>query len=190
MLVRDWMSPASITLPSEMQILEALRIMNSKGIPRIMVLHAGKVSGIVSSAELYEQLSEGSSTLLCRKSLADLLPASVAALAPDDPLDRAAQFLFETARFALPVLEHGSAVGVISAFDVCRAFRKVFSVRSEDAASLVMMNASRKNDLLEEIRHRTNGSAIQSLLAYPSSRQEWQVMVRLEPAESKLESCA
>jgi hypothetical protein len=81
-------------------------------------------------------------------------------------------------------------VGVISAFDVCRAFRKVFSVRSEDAASLVMMNASRKNDLLEVIRHRTNGSAIQSLLAYPSSRQEWQVMVRLEPAESKLESCA
>jgi CBS domain-containing protein len=190
MRVREWMSPGIVLVPSETHLMEALRCMNSKGIARLGVLHSGEVAGIVTRIDLYEQLEGGASGLLCRKSLADLLPRSVASVTPDDPLDRAAQLLFETGRSALPVLDGGQAAGAITPIDICRAFRHIFGARSLDAPSIMMMNAPRESDLLDQIRRRTDGSAIQTLLAYPASRREWQVMIRLGPGVPVKEKCA
>ncbi|HXX92456.1 MAG TPA: CBS domain-containing protein, partial [Planctomycetota bacterium] len=188
--VRDWMAPGMVLVPSDTPLIEALRCMNSKGIPRLGVLRAGQVWGVVTRIELYEQLEGTASGLLCRRSLADLLPATVSSLSPDDPLDRAAQLLFETGRPALPVLEGSAAAGVITPMDICRAFRHIFGVRSQDSPAIMLLNAPREVDLLDQIRQRTDGSAIQSLLAYPSSGREWQVMIRLGPVAPKMEKCA
>jgi CBS domain-containing protein len=190
MRVREWMSPGMVLVPSETPLMEALRCMNSKGLPRLGVLRSGQVAGIVTRVELYEQLEGSGSGLLCRRSLADLLPGVVAFLTPDDPLDRAAQLFSETGRPALPVLEGGAAAGAITPMDICRAFRHIFGARSPESPSIMMMNAPRESDLLDQIRQRTDGSAIQSLLVYPASGREWQVMIRLGPGAPKKEKCA
>ena len=190
MLVREWMSAGLVLVPSETPLMEGLRFMNSRGIPRVGILHSGQVGGIVTRLDLYEQLEGTASGLLCRKSLADLLPRSPAWVTLDDSLDRAAQLRFESGRSALSVLESsGAAAGAIAPLDICRAFRHIFGARTWDAPAVMMMNAPRESDLLDQIRRRTDGSSIQSLLAYPASIREWQVMIRLVPGAKK-EKCA
>jgi len=196
MRVKDWMSPGIILIPAETQLMEALRFMNSKAIQRVGVMQGGEIVGVVARFELYEHLEGSCSGLLSRKCVGDAVPRALPAVSTDDPLDRAAQLLFDTGRPAIPVMEAGVAVGVLTPLDVCRAFRHAFGAHSGEASRIMLMNASRERDLLDEIRLRTEGSTIQSLLAYPVGR-EWQVMVRLGAAvppaavpELRFEKCA
>ena len=181
MRVKDWMTPGIILIPAETQLMEALRFMNSKAIQRVGVMQGGEIVGVVARFELYEHLEGSCSTLLSRKCVGDALSGTRSTVMSDDSLDRAAQLLVETGRPAIPVMEAGVTAGVITPLDVCRAYRHIFGVRSEEAPRIMMMNASRDRDLLDEIRLRTKASAIQSLLAYPTGR-EWQIMVRLGAA--------
>ena len=180
MRVRNWMSPGIVLLTSDTSILEALRFMNSKGISRIGVIHAGHIAGVLSRDELYGQLESPGSTLISRKTIRDLCPTIPVFVTLDDTLDRAAQLFTESNAAALPVLDGPTAAGVITPWDVCRAFRQVFGLRPHDApATVVLLNVPRESDLLEQIGRRTHHESIQSLLAYPASVREWQVMIRL-----------
>ena len=184
MRVRDWMTPGVVLLTSETSILEALRFVNSKGIDRLGVIRAGHILGIVTRNELYAHLEGSTSTLVSRRTLGDAVPRIPVFLTIDDSLDEAARQFHETGRPALAVLDGGEAAGIITPWDLCRAFRQVFGPRLDEAPQVILLNASRERDLLDEIRHRTHHTPIQSLLAYPASGREWQVMIRLAPAAS------
>jgi len=183
MIVRQWMSKKFVLLPIETSLPDALRFLNSKGIHLVGVLRHGHMAGAVSRAEIYEMLESGDPmTLLSRKTLASVVPPSATTVFADDPIDRAARFIVERGLPAVPVMDRDDMVGVITPTDICRALSEIMGSRGSDAPVVMTMTATRETDLLTEISRRSHGHSIQSLLAYPMSAQEWQLMLKMKAA--------
>jgi predicted transcriptional regulator len=182
MIVRQWMSTQFVLLPIETSLPDALRFLNSKGINLVGVLRHGHMAGAVTRAEIYEMLESGDPmTLLSRKTLASVVPPTATVVYADDPIDRAARFIFERGLPAVPVMNRDDMVGVITPIDLCRALVEIMGRRA-DASIVMTMTTPRGSDLLAEMGRRSGGHAIQSLLAYPTSDKEWQVMMRMKSA--------
>jgi predicted transcriptional regulator len=193
MIVRQWMSTVFVLLPIETSLPDALRFLNSKGIDLVGVLRHGHMAGAVTRAEIYEMLETGDPmTLLSRKTLASVVPPTATTVFADDPVDRAARFLIDRGLPAVPVMHRDDMVGVITPKDICRAMCEIMgSARLLDAPVVMTMTATRETDLLEEIGRRSRGHSIQSLLAYPMSAKEWQVLLRMKAdAPRPAEKCA
>ena len=181
MIVRQWMSPKFVLLPIETSLPDALRFMNSKGINLAGVLRHGHMAGAVTRAEIYEMLESGDPmTLLSRKSLASVVPPTATTVFADDPLDRAARLIVERGLPALPVMDRDDMVGVLTPTDVCRAVSDMMGTRGAEAPVVMTMTTSRKSGLLEEMERRSRGHSIVSVVAYPTSSQEMQVMMRMK----------
>jgi len=181
MIVRHWMSAQFVLLPIETSLPDALRFLNSKGISRVGVLRSGHMAGAVTRSEIYEMLESGDPmTLLSRKTLAAVVPPSATTVFPDDPIDRAAKYMVERGLPAVPVMNRDDMVGIITPVDICRAMCVMMGTHAVEAPLVITMTASRQADLLTEVARRSRGHSIQSLLAYPATPQEWQVMVRMK----------
>jgi predicted transcriptional regulator len=180
MLVRQWMSSKFAMLPVETSLPDALRHLNSKGILLVGVLRHGHIAGAVTRAEVYEALETGDPmTLLSRRTLASVIPPTATVVFADDPVDHAARFIIERGLPAVPVIHKDDMVGIITPLDICRAFCEMLGSRTADAPLRMTLTTSRETNLLEEIARRSRGCSIQSMLAYPTSSKEWQVMLRM-----------
>jgi predicted transcriptional regulator len=181
MIVRQWMSTKFVLLPIETSLPDALRFLNTKGISLVGVLRHGHMAGAVSRAEIYEMLESGDPmTLLSRKTLASVVPPSATTVFADDPVDRAARFIVDRGLPAVPVMDRDDMVGVITPTDIARALCEIMGARSVESPVVMTMTAARESDLLTEISRRSRGHSIQSLVAYPMSSKEWQVMLKMK----------
>jgi predicted transcriptional regulator len=186
MIVRHWMSPKFVLLPIETSLPDALRFLNSKGINLAGVLRHGHIAGAVTRSEIYEMLESGDPmTLLSRKTLASVVPPTATLVYADDPIDRAARFICDRNLPAVPVMQKDEMVGIITPPDICRALVDILGTRNPDASMVMTLTTPRGSDLLAEIRRRSEGLSLQSLVAYPTAAKEWQVMLRMrgEPAK-------
>jgi len=208
MIVRHWMAAKFALLPIETSLPDELRFLNSKGINLVGVLRHGHVAGAVTRAEIYEMLESGDPmTLLSRKTLASVVPPSATTVFADDPIDRAARFICERGLPAVPVMMKDEMVGIITPPDVCRALCEILGSRSHEASMVMTLTTPRGSDLLAEISRRSEGHALQSLVAYPMPNRDWQVMLRMRgepsiavppplpaaapaPVDQPLEKCA
>src|SRR3954470_6256370 len=180
------MSSKFVLLPIETSLPDALRFLNSKGINLVGVLRHGHMAGAVTRSEIYEMLESGDPmTLLSRKTLASVVPPSPTTVFADDPIDRAARLMSERGLPAVPVMQKDEMVGVITPPDICRALCEIMGARSPESSLVMTLTTSRNGDLLEEIRRRSQGLSIQSLLAYPTTNREWQVMLRMRSDSPK-----
>ena len=186
MIVRQWMSSKFVLLPIETSLPDALRFLNSKGINLVGVLRHGHMAGAVTRSEIYEMLESGDPmTLLSRKTLSSVVPPSPTTVFADDPVDRAARFITERGLPAVPVMQKDEMVGIITPSDICRALCEIMGARIPESSLVMTLTTSRNGDLLEEIRRRSQGLSIQSLLAYPTPDREWQVMLRMRSESPK-----
>jgi acetoin utilization protein AcuB len=180
MIVREWMSPPWDALPSERTLLDAVRFMNQRGAPGVVVTREGRPCGALSLAQATLALDSGDpSVLLSRTTLSSIVSPALPTISSDDPLERAARILSERPIGALPVVWNRELVGVLTPQDVCRAFCEVLGSRAWDAPTTLILTAPRGCDVLEEIRRRTGGAPLHSLLAYPTPQQDWQIHVRM-----------
>lgn len=181
MIVRQWMSTKFALLPIETSLPDALRFLNSRSTNLVGVLRNGHMAGAVTRSEIYEMLESGDPmTLLSRRTLASVVPPSATIVYADDPLDRAARFIVERGLPAVPVMDRDDMVGVLTPTDVCRAMVDMMGARAPEAPVVMSMTTSRKNRLLEEIERRSAGHTIVSMIAYPTSAQEMQVLLRMK----------
>ena len=180
MIVRHWMSPKFALLPIETSLPDALRFLNSKGLFLVGVLRHGHVAGAVTRAEIYEMLETGDPmTLLSRKTLASVVPPSATTVFADDPVDRAARFIVERGLPAVPVMQKDDMVGIITPTDICRALCEILGSKSQESSMVMTLTTPKESDLLAEIGRRSQGLALQSLVAYPTPNRDWQVMLRM-----------
>jgi predicted transcriptional regulator len=183
MIVRHWMSTQFVLLPMETSLPDALRFLNSKGINLVGVLRSGHLAGAVTRSEIYEMLESGDPmTLLSRKTLASVIPPSPTIVYADDPLDRAARLIVERGLPAAPVMNKDDMVGIITPVDICRAMVEMMGARVLEAPVVMTMTTPREADLLAEVARRSRGHTVQSIVAYPSSPKEWQVMLKMKSA--------
>ncbi len=178
MVVRPWMTSPTVALLTETSLPDALRFMEGKNLHHCAVMGSRGFAGTVSRAELYRMLASGGpvggSTRRC---LGDVLIRSPLSVPRDLPIERAAEMMLLNHVFAMPILEDGRLYGMITSSEILRAFTYVMGV-CEGGARLVL-NSSEGGDLLDEIRQRSCGLTIRSLVACPDPSGGREVVMRV-----------
>jgi acetoin utilization protein AcuB len=126
--VADFMTPNPFTLEPEDSLMQALEIMRLRGVRRIPIVLAGMLVGLLVEGDLkraepstlsqsqedFTRVMEG--TTISRIMIQNPVTVSVAT-----PLIEAARTLHSTKYGALPVVEDGRLVGIITDNDMLRA---------------------------------------------------------------------
>src|SRR5579884_2521572 len=131
MLVRDRMTSPAITVSPETDKTTALRTMYVHKIHRLPVVDEhGRLVGIVTQRDLLERGSAATP-------LRDIMTPGPYTTAPDVPIVRAAALMRTVGIGALPVVDRGQVVGIITESDIFDAFLELLGARHEGARVVV-----------------------------------------------------
>ena len=128
--VRDLMTISCVTAPPTMPVLEARQLMLEKRIRHLLVTDGPKLVGIVTDRDIRLNLPSPATGLsvweinylLARMTVAAVMSKSVVTLESGRDATEAAQLLLDHKIGALPVVDGGDLVGIITETDLLRAF--------------------------------------------------------------------
>ncbi len=137
MLVRDWMTPAPVTITPDTPVIDAIKLLKEQGFRRLPVMQDGKLVGIVTDKDLKDAMPSKATTLsiwelnylLSKLSVSEVMAKPVITVTADEPLEEAALLMEEYKVGGLPVLEDGQLVGIITITDVLKAFIEVMGLK-------------------------------------------------------------
>ncbi|HUH07113.1 MAG TPA: CBS domain-containing protein [Egibacteraceae bacterium] len=131
MKVRDWMTPDPVTVTLRTSVLSARRLVHLYGIRHLPVVAEGaRVVGMVSDRELLtndpliaQALSTLQSDLLSGRyrQVEAVMASPVPTANADEPIAAAADLMLQERIAALPVLDRGRLVGILTTTDCLRA---------------------------------------------------------------------
>jgi CBS domain-containing protein len=129
MLVRDLMTAKPITIDPETPMLDARQRMVEERIRHLIVVENDHVVGIVTDRDIRLNLPSPATSLsvweinflLAKLTVRSVMTASVLIIEPDRPLREAARLMVDHKIGALPVVDGGRLVGIITESDFVRA---------------------------------------------------------------------
>ena len=132
MKVQDLMTISCITAPPTMPVLEARPLMLEKRIRHLLVTDGPKLVGIVTDRDIRLNLPSPASSLsvweinylLARMTVGSVMSKDVVTIGSGADAREAAQMLLDHRIGALPVVDQGRLVGIITETDLLRAFVK------------------------------------------------------------------
>jgi acetoin utilization protein AcuB len=133
MLVRALMTGAPITLPPDISIFEARRLMDGARIRHVLVTLGGDLLGIVTDRDIRLNMPSQATSLsvwelnylLAKVTVGEVMTRSVITVGPDLDARDAAQIMLDHKIGALPVIDEGKLIGIVTETDMLRAFVKV-----------------------------------------------------------------
>ncbi|HHV35565.1 MAG TPA: CBS domain-containing protein [Syntrophomonadaceae bacterium] len=139
MRVRDKMTRDPVAITPQTTIADALALMREGDFRRLPVLHRGKLVGIVTDRDLSEVSPSPATSLsvfelnylLSRTKIGTVIKKQqqVISISPDDYLEKAALIMRDHQIGAIPVLEDGKLVGIITESDIFDAFIEMMGLR-------------------------------------------------------------
>ena len=132
MKIRDLMTEKPITVGLDTPVLEARQIMISKRIRHLLVTDGPRLAGMVTDRDIRLNLPSPATSLsvweinylLARLSVESVMTKALVTVSPGwDPRD-AAVLMLDHKIGALPVVNNGELVGIITETDLLRAFVK------------------------------------------------------------------
>jgi acetoin utilization protein AcuB len=138
MLVKDWMSPAPLTVSPETPVLEALRLLKERGFRRLPVVEGSKLIGIVTDKDLKDAMPSKATTLsvwelnylLSKLTVREVMATEVLTVNALETLEDAALRLQERKLGGVPVLDNaGALVGILTITDVLGALVRVLGLK-------------------------------------------------------------
>jgi CBS domain-containing protein len=132
-LVRDWMTPNPVTVSPSTSLRKAHWLMIDNKVRRLPVMDDEHLVGIVTMEDLRRaEPSTGIgldlvkiTDMLSRMTVRQLMTKDPQAISPEAPLIEAARMMLEQEISALPVIENGQLVGIITESDIFRAYVKL-----------------------------------------------------------------
>ena len=132
MKVRDLMTISCVTAPPTMPVLEARQLMIEKRIRHLLVSEGPKLVGIVTDRDIRLNLPSPATSLsvweinylLARMTLASVMTKNVVTVESSREATEAGQLMLDHKIGALPVVDRGLLVGIITETDLLRAFVK------------------------------------------------------------------
>jgi len=129
MLVRDLMTIKPITVGTEMPMLDARQRMAEAHIRHLIVVQDGNVIGIVTDRDIRLNVPSPATSLssweitylLARLTVGEVMTKSVMVIGPDRPLGEAARIMIDHKIGALPVVDSGRLIGIITETDFVKA---------------------------------------------------------------------
>lgn len=138
MLVKDWMTPAPLTVSKDTPVLEALKLLKERGFRRLPVVDGSKLLGIVTDKDLKDAMPSKATTLsvwemnylLSKLVVREVMAHPVMTARADESLEDAAIRMQEHKIAGLPVVDgNGALVGILTITDVLRALVTVLGLR-------------------------------------------------------------
>ena len=131
MTIRELMTGAVITVHPETPVLEARDLMTRERIRHLLVTEPnGALGGIVTDRDIRLNLPSRATSLsvweinhlLTKLTVGEVMTRSVITIGPDRPARDGARIMLDHKIGALPVVEGGRLVGIITETDLVRAF--------------------------------------------------------------------
>ncbi|OGK83377.1 MAG: hypothetical protein A2W08_08705 [Candidatus Rokubacteria bacterium RBG_16_73_20] len=136
--VAQWMTAPAVTIRAAAPAREAVELMRARRIRHLPVVdEAGRLVGIVTDRDLrqmvfdpavQERLAELGEVLQAR-TVGEVMTWGVITVAPTTGIRAAARLMHEQKIGALPVVEDGRVVGMLTEHDVLRAFEQLVRER-------------------------------------------------------------
>jgi acetoin utilization protein AcuB len=133
MKIRDLMTAGPITTGPDTPVIDARKLMLGKRIRHLLVTDGPKLVGIVTDRDIRLNLPSPATSLsvwevnylLARLTVASVMTKALVTVSPErDPRD-AAVLMLDHQIGALPVVDGGQLVGIITETDLLRAFVKM-----------------------------------------------------------------
>lgn len=158
MYVKNHMTPNPYTLQPDATIADALDLMRSKKIRRLPVVKNGKLAGIVTERKLLEVSPSPATSLsifeinylLSKTKIDTIMTKNVLTVNPDSLIEEAAILMRNNDIGALPVVEDGKLVGIITETNIFDAFISILSFRERGTRLTIFIDQD-KPGLLEKI---------------------------------------
>jgi acetoin utilization protein AcuB len=132
--VKDFMMRGPVTIQSDALVQGAAQLMRSRKLRHLPVVdHGGRLVGIVTDRDLRQvifdpgvqaRLGEAADALRTLK-VREIMTWGVVTVRPESAIRDAAWLMREQRVGALPVVDHGRLVGILTERDVLRAFEDV-----------------------------------------------------------------
>jgi acetoin utilization protein AcuB len=129
MLVRDLMSAPVETLDARATCAEAATLFEERGLRRAPVTRAGVVVGMLTDRDLARILpgniaaiEKGTAHPAFKRHIDSVIKAELYSVHPNDHIEQAAQIMLRAKVGALPVLDEGRAVGILTESDIFKLF--------------------------------------------------------------------
>ncbi|HKY53607.1 MAG TPA: CBS domain-containing protein, partial [Anaerolineales bacterium] len=127
-IVRDWMTPNPITITLQTTLPEARQLMDEHFVRRLPVVHRGRLVGIVTRGDIREAQASTVTTLgvyelnylLDHLPVKEFMAYEPITISADATIAEAARRMQQHKVGALPVVEYGELVGIITESDLCR----------------------------------------------------------------------
>ena len=113
--VREHMSTQVVTVGAADSVAEAIATRDSIDIRHLPVVQEGRLVGMVSDRDLRRARGQG---LGAEASVEEIMVSDVQTLTPSDQLSRAAAIMSERKISALPIVEDGALVGIVTTTDL------------------------------------------------------------------------
>jgi CBS domain-containing protein len=129
MRVRDLMTAKPITVAPGTPMLEARQRMVEERIRHLVVVEDGRVAGIVTDRDIRLNLPSPATSLsvweinflLARLTVGNVMTSTVLVVEPDRPVAEAARIMIDHKIGALPIVDDGQLVGILTESDFVRA---------------------------------------------------------------------
>ena len=133
MSVREWMTKDPLTVSPQTSVFRAWRVMQERRIKHLPVLDGDRLMGIVSDSDLRLALPSPATSLeaheinylLDRMTVSEVMAKPVVTVTISTPLQDAAWTLLRHRIGALPVMEGGALVGILTRSDVLGSFAAI-----------------------------------------------------------------
>ncbi|MGQ9780048.1 MAG: CBS and ACT domain-containing protein [Bacillota bacterium] len=157
MFVRNWMTENPMTVTENVPVLEAGEIMRRNGFSRLPVVRDGRLVGIVTEMDIIRVSPSPATTLsvfemnylLSKLTVKDVMTKNPKTIAPEATLEEAAVLMRDYKIGALPVVEDGKLVGIITESDIFDAFISLMGLR--EASSRITLEVEDRVGVLAEI---------------------------------------
>ena len=132
MNVRDLMTTSPITVGPETPVLDARQLMIDKRFRHVLIAEGPKLLGIVTDRDIRLNLPSPATSLsvweinylLARLTVASVMTKSLVTVSPRQDTREAALLMLDHKIGALPVVDGGLLVGIITETDLLRAYVK------------------------------------------------------------------
>jgi acetoin utilization protein AcuB len=129
------MTGAPITVRPDTPVFDARQRMVDEKIRHLLVVEEGRLAGIVTDRDIRLNLPSHATSLsvwevnylLARLTVGEIMTRAVITVGPDREARDAAQLMLDHKIGALPVVDEGRLMGIVTETDVLRAFVRVSS---------------------------------------------------------------
>jgi acetoin utilization protein AcuB len=172
MLVRDHMSRKVITIDPQRSVDETRTLLRRHRIRQVPVVREARLVGIVTDRDLRSESST-------KRKVAEVMTAKPFVISPAASVDEAARLLRTYKIGAVPVVEEGRLVGILSSADILDAFVELSGV-AEPTYRIALLGKNRSSaDEIRQIVLRNRGEIKWLHRAAEGRRPEVQLRVKI-----------